>query len=326
MDTESSEKIIRNTYLKILRRESDKIGLDHYLNLFQNGTLDEEKLVALMKNSEEYKPLQSVNLFIKKHDLLFKNENKKQYLQELNKLGQPGKLNANFFWYGENFGFLNNLVIKSHFKVGHNPKIWLLGNKPTNQYWKDIENKITLVELDDYIDVKEWLEFGGDIRMAFSIWLFHFLHACGGLCCDTDHFALKKFPDDEWILSSAERDITTISLGVIKTPPNDDLFLECIENTKYDWGALEVFTDAYKKKYGHTKLTHPSNLFYPYKWYEWNTLFENIEIPNAYSLHFYQKALEDHLKEEFKNINKDWCEKNQNTLLGRLYSWVNNKK
>ena len=50
MDIESNEKIIRNAYLKILRRESDKIGLNHYLNLFQNGTLDEEKLIALMKN------------------------------------------------------------------------------------------------------------------------------------------------------------------------------------------------------------------------------------------------------------------------------------
>ena len=40
MDIESNEKVIWNSYLKILKREPDKIGLDHYLNLFQNKKVD----------------------------------------------------------------------------------------------------------------------------------------------------------------------------------------------------------------------------------------------------------------------------------------------
>jgi len=326
LDLEISKNIIRDAYVQILKREPDKIGFDHFLNLFQNGKLNEDELIALMKNSEEFKPLELVENFIEKYDLLFRNKNKKQKLQELNKIGQYDKRNANFFWYGNNFGFLNNLVMKSHLKVGHNPKIWLMGSKPNNQYWKDIEDKITVVGLNDYLNVEEWLDFGGNLRMAASLWQLHFLYACGGLYCDADHFALKKFPDDKWIVCSGETNSNLFSTGFMQAPPNDELFLDAIKNYKSDWGILEIFTTAYKKKYGNTRSTHTPHLFYPYASYEWNTLFENVDIPNSFSIHFYQRALEDNLKEKFKLINENWCEKNPNTLLGRLYNWLNTTK
>ena len=39
----------------------------------------------------------------------------------------------------ETISFLNNIVIKSHIKVGHHPKIWVSGKIPSNKYWKDID-------------------------------------------------------------------------------------------------------------------------------------------------------------------------------------------
>ncbi len=45
-----------------------------------------------------------------------------------------------------------------------------------------------------------------------------------------------------------------------------------------NYWKINASHDAYKKKYGHTKLTHPSNLFYPYKFYRFH--FAYCRLPH----------------------------------------------
>jgi hypothetical protein len=322
MSTESNKKIIWDTYLKILKREPDEVGFDHYLNLFQNGTLDKEKLISLMKNGEEYKPIQLAENFIKKYDLLLTQKNTEEKIQRYAKVGENEKLISNFFWYGDNFSFLNNIVIKSHIKVDHHPKIWVSGKIPSNKYWKDIESKITIIDITKDFDVKEFLTFGGNLRIASDLWRFHFLYACGGFYSDMDNFMIKHIPNDRWVVCSAENEL--LNIGFIKCPPKSPVFLKCIKNLKIQWGGVQTFTDTYREVFGNIKPTHESKLFYPYHWKNALQLFEDVKLSNdIFSIHFYQGKLEHSLGEDLNLINEKWCEKNPNTLLGKLWKSVN---
>ena len=112
MDSVTSKKVVDEAYKKILKREPDELGFKHYLNLLTKDEITENELASLMKNSDEYKDIDLMNNFIKKYDLLFTKNHTKNRLQELSKIGDRGTLNSNFFWYGKNFGFLNNITIK----------------------------------------------------------------------------------------------------------------------------------------------------------------------------------------------------------------------
>jgi len=319
--TKTFEDIIKNCYLKILKRQPDQIGLKHYLELFKKEEITEEEIIVLMKNSEEYKDIESMENFIKKYDLLFTNTHTEKKLKELAKTGDKNKLISNFFWYGKDFGFLNNIVIKSHIKVGYHPKIWISGEMPSNEYWNDIESKVTIIDITKYFDVEEFLSFGGNLRIASDLWRFHFLYACGGFYSDMDNFILKHFPNDTWIICSGEKGL--LSIGFIKCPPKSPVFIECIKNLKIHWGGVQVFTDAYRKVFENTTPTHDSKLFYPYYWKNALKLFKKIKIQeDTYAIHFYQGRLEHKLGSEYKNINKKWCEENPKTVLGQLWKLV----
>ena len=277
-----------------------------------------------MKNSDEYKDIKSMKNFIEKYDLLFRNEETKKRLEEFAKIDN-NKLASNFFWHGEKFGFLNNIVIKSHLKVGYHPKIWISGKKPSNEYWKEIEKKITVIDVTKYFNVKEFLSFGGNLQIASDLWRFHFLYACGGFYSDLDNFMLKRFPDDEWIVCSPKKEPNLLGIGFIKCPPNSKIFLDSISNLKIHWGGVDVFNEAYRNFFGNTNSTHKGEYFYPYHWTESEKLFENNEINNElYAIHFYQSKIEHDLKENYDKINEQWCLENKNSLLGRLFTWLNN--
>ena len=97
MTKEVFEDIIKNCYLKILKRQPDEIGFKHFLDLMKKGEITEEKLIILMKKSDEYKDIASMKNFIKKYDLLFSNKDTEKKLQEFNQLGDKNKLIVNFF-------------------------------------------------------------------------------------------------------------------------------------------------------------------------------------------------------------------------------------
>ena len=315
--------IVKNCYLKILKRKPDEIGFKHYLNLLTKGKITENDLILVMKSSIEYEDIDSMNNFIKKYDLLFTKNHTKNRLQELSKIGDRGTLNSNFFWYGKNFGFLNNITIKSHLKVGYHPKIWLSGEKPSNEYWKDIESNVTVIDVSEYFNVEEFLSFGGNLRIASDLWRFHFLYACGGYYSDLDNFVLKHFPDDDWVVCAPEEEPTLLGIGFIKCPPNSKIFLDSISSLKINWGGVNVFNESYRNAFGNTKSTHDGKLFYPYNWTECGKLFENIEIPStAHAIHFYTGAIEKDLNEKFCDSNEEWCKNNPKTLLGQLWSLI----
>ena len=48
-------EILRIIYLGLLYREPDPNGFSEYLNLLENGTLDEQQVISNIKKSEEYK-------------------------------------------------------------------------------------------------------------------------------------------------------------------------------------------------------------------------------------------------------------------------------
>ena len=55
---------------------------------------------------------------------------------------------ANFFWRGNDFGFLENIVLKSHLKVGHVPILWLSGMEPKGPYWDEIQQMLQVKDAD----------------------------------------------------------------------------------------------------------------------------------------------------------------------------------
>ena len=123
---------------------------------------------------------------------------------------------------------------------------------------------------------------------ASALWRFHYLYETGGLYCDMDHVALKRFPEDPWILSSGSGG-KYISNGLIKAPQGHPVFLDAIKNIRKRWGNVQVF-DRACKKYG-LKITHKIEDFFPFPWYRREELFKRKPLPNSYSLHLYFKFL-----------------------------------
>ena len=245
---------------------------------------------------------------------------------------------VNFFWCGPKFRFLEYMVIKSHLKVGHNAIIWLHGEKPSTKYWEKIEKDVIVRNADVIFDTSDFISSGGNNRTAADLWRFNLLFQRGGLYCDTDAFALKSFPNDEWIICSAETVPDTLSIGVLKAPPNHPIFQECIKTIKMSWGNVQIFTHAYKNFFGNTNPTHCSELFYPYKWTDYKRIVHNYNIPiDAYSVHFYSNVLDRNLLNSsiyanrficlgrglrVSDLNEEWCEIHYKTLLGKLWKWL----
>ena len=249
---------------------------------------------------------------------------------------------ANFFWSGPNFNFLEFIVLTSHLKVGHTVTVWLHGKSPNNKYWEMIEPRIIIKDADSIFNTSKFITNGGNFRTAADLWRFNFLYKYGGLYCDTDAFALREFPDDEWIVCSAETIPEMLSIGVLKAPPNHPMFIDCMNLTKNNWGNIQVFSSVYKKYFGHTNPTHKNELFYPYKWEDFMKLIRKVDIPmNAYSVHFYSNALEHYLPNPrsfflrhfpltqrlcIRDLNEEWCENHPATLLGKLWKWLLNEQ
>jgi hypothetical protein len=72
------------------------------------------------------------------------------------------------------------------------------------------------------------------------------------------------------------------------------MFLDMIDNIKFDWGNVDVFNEYYIQHKGNIKETINSNLFYPFRWQDWRKLLSPSEIPNVYSVHLYHTMFEKH--------------------------------
>lgn len=224
-------------------------------------------------------------------------------------------METNFFWKGDEFSYLNQITVLSHLKVGHVPIIWLSGDKPKSKYWTD---NVETRNADLIYDINNFILKGGNFRTAASLWRFNFLYQYGGLYCDTDAFAVKHFPNDDWIVASGEN-VKKLSTGVLKCPPNHPLWLECIEKIKYKWGNVNVFNNIYLKYFNNNDSTHPNEQFYPFIWNDCEKLLADMSIPDCYSVHLYEYALKNKFAVEF---NEEWVKNNPNTLLAKLAKFV----
>lgn len=227
-------------------------------------------------------------------------------------------MEVNFFWKGDKFSYLNRLCVLSHVHVGHKAVMWLSGDRPKSEYWIDDVPGVEIRDADTIVDVTGFLQAGGNFKTASSLWRFMFLYEHGGLYCDTDAMAIKEFPSEEWIISSSIPE-ENLSTGVIKAPPGQVVFKNCISKLKKKWGNVVVFTNEYEKAYGNTDCTHDHKLFYPFSWKNWNALFKDTEIPDVYSVHLYHTMLEN-AGLVFEREKYD-----SNTLLGKMiekFDWM----
>jgi len=246
---------------------------------------------------------------------------------------------VNFFWHGDDFRYIDYLVLKSHNKVGHKPILWFSGKKPSTSYWKQIEKTITIKNADPIFDIRNFLSKGGNERTAADLWRYHFLYSFGGIYCDTDVFALKKFPDDEWIICSGEIKPNMVTNAIIKAPPKQEIFLDCISNIKKRWGNVKYFSLAYRKYFGKTEPTHENRLFFPYPWNEGYKLLSKIEIPwDSYCIHYWAKNLGEYMRgpkwkvpflllcgkkpNSVSDLDEKWCKENPETMLGKIWKWI----
>jgi len=168
------------------------------------------------------------------------------------------------------------------------------------------------------------------------------LYNHGGLYSDLDIFALKEFPNPEW-LTTVGANRGSISLGLLKAPPGEEVFRECMIKVRKKWGNVQLFNKEYKKFYGNNNPTHKDGLFFPYKWTNCYNLFRKMEIPkNSLSISFYIFGINAYLKsfrikisykvfhhninlpQNLNELNEQWCEKNKETLLGKLWQWLQN--
>jgi len=225
----------------------------------------------------------------------------------------------NFFWSGDNFDYLNYITILSHLKVGHICNIWLHGNFPKSQYWhflNFLDDSLNIYNADNIFNISEFLlDPETNIKTASDLWRFNFLYKYGGWYSDCDAFAIKSWDaiTNDYMVCSGETDNKQLSIGVIKIPRNEDLFLECISNVKKKWGNVTVF-DKYFNKY-RPEIEHTDyKLFYPFSWDKWDTLLNNVKIPdNCYSVHLYNTMF-------YRNIDMNDIEEisKHNNLLNKL--------
>lgn len=212
-------------------------------------------------------------------------------------------MKANFFWRGEDFQFLNRLAILSHLVVGHKVVMWVSGPPPENKYWIGDIPGIKFRDADDVVFIDSFFhsipeEHGVPrrLRMASDMWQFTFLYKRGGLYCDTDVIALRKFPNMEWIISRDSEDHEErFALGIVKAPPRHPVFKYCIQNVRWKWGnSTRVFSEAVEE-HG-LDLTHPKEAFHPFSCGDHSRYLEETgrsillkrgKIPDAYSIHYF---------------------------------------
>lgn len=199
---------------------------------------------------------------------------------------------VNFFWHGNNFTYLNKLTILSHLYVGHKVNMWTTNIVPNNKNWISNFKEINFFKASDLINIDDFIKKGGNVKTASDLWRFKYLYNNGGLYCDTDAIAIKEFPKCEKILTSGEKEDELLSIGVIKLPKGEEFLKKSIENIKYSWGNVRVFSKEYVNYYKEIKYTHDKKLFYPYNWNEWDAIFKIKNIPDCYSLHLYHTMFE----------------------------------
>jgi hypothetical protein len=236
-------------------------------------------------------------------------------------MGIDGKVKQeiNFFWSGSDWTYLHDLTIKSHLKVGHIPVLWIHGKQPKSIYWDtDIYNEWCCIRnADDIIDISGFIKKGGNFKTASSLWRFNFLYEYGGWYSDTDAIAINPWPDEEWVICG--EDDTTLSTGVIKVPPKQEMFLDMMDDLELEWGNVVVFNKHYEIHHGNTNETIDGKMFYPYSWENWIDLLKIREIPNVYSVHLYHTMFERH---NIIDRVSGYANNVPNSLLGRIGRWV----
>jgi hypothetical protein len=230
------------------------------------------------------------------------------------------KNKINFFWSGNDWTYLHDLTIKSHISVGHTPIIWIHGDHPDSEYWNfNIYNKFCSIKnADEIVDITKFIKDGGNFKTASALWRFTFLYKHGGWYSDTDAIALKKWPDGKWIVCGEKPGM--LSIGVIKIPPKQKMFVDMIDCIMLEWGNVRIFNNHYHNHQGNIKETINSYLFYPIRWENWKNIISVGDIPDTFSIHLYHTMFE---RNDMINKLEEYLWKNQNTILSKISRRIN---
>jgi len=77
---EENVEIVRKYYLKLLRREPDTFGLCHFSNLMDRSEINEDKLIKIIKKSDEYRRIKSAEVHDRRSTYTFKGLYNIKYL------------------------------------------------------------------------------------------------------------------------------------------------------------------------------------------------------------------------------------------------------
>jgi hypothetical protein len=237
-------------------------------------------------------------------------------------------MNINFYWSGNDFQFLNNLVIKSHIIVGHKPVIWLQGNTPESPYWIGGLPEVEIRNADDIWESVGYLKEGVDVRTTSDLWSYHMMKQTGEYYSDTDAFALLPWPDQEILLATYDPQV--INVGVMRLPKNHPVLDCCIKTHKKSWGNVWLFTKCVRD-HG-LDYNVPIEAFYPVHCGNNSSkvmgcrgkLFDNYnEIKEKFfkntiihSYHYWSN------KVSIEGCDHTWLDKPE--LQGSLFVWLNN--
>ena len=233
-------------------------------------------------------------------------------------------MKINFYWFGDNFQFLNRLTLLSHLLVGHEPVIWLHGTRPDSIYWIDDIPEIEIRDANEIFDTTELIENGVDIRTTSDKFSYYLVKETGEYYADTDAIALLPWPDQEIVLATYHPDV--INVGVFRFPKNHPVLDVCIKTHIPTWGNVNVFTKVVRE--AGLDYNVPIDMFYPVHCgrNESTTMkchgriLDPIELPDGcVSYHYWSN------KTHKVGIDHTWLEKpelHENSLFKRLCKWV----
>jgi len=234
----------------------------------------------------------------------------------------------NFFWGGDNFQFLNRLAIASHLLVGHEVIIWLNGKRPNSIYWVDdivqnIKDANESVNLNKFSTTLNKLNKGmynlnknrykPIHKVLSSPWRFEFLFKYGGIYCDVDGIALKKFPEQDWIIATDSNKAGVYTCGFMKAPARQRLFKTALKFWMSRPNPMAAFSRAVKLH--KLNLTNQRKDFFPFtssehssylKSHNKHIMLDHKTIYNSYSVHFFgNKTRKYHLTPDVISKYKD---------------------
>lgn len=196
-------------------------------------------------------------------------------------------------WIGNNLSRMEVSSIKSFLSLGYNYHLY------SYSHINNVPKGVKILDGNQIIDKSEIFTYnlpdhlGGNSFSAFSnFFRYKLLYEKGGWWVDTDVYALRHLPLNEYVL--AKENENKISSCILKFPPKHKFSKICFEKCKeknkdnLKWGETGplLVTEVAKQM----KLeTFKVQEFFPINYDEIEMFFKPINIPSSYTIHFWNE-------------------------------------